>query len=166
MQRGGLYLLLFGLILLALSAAFAMNLFFESRTDLFEVDSPGPKAYTPESPERDSGWIGRMQGQKKPQNYYPAEEIVLAWDLVDADKKRQTLYKVSFESLDRYQYFCLIQVLNTHKIKRSIHKEGERYTIYLSLYSPHAANVLVEELKGYDIYATVAPYKSEINYTP
>ena len=165
MKSGGMYLLVFGLVLLLLSVAFTINIFFTSKTDLLKAE--GPKVGLKTVPEGDdkTGWTTFMKQNEAVRDYYPTDEITLSWDLVEADRLKETLYKVTFDNLDQYQYFCLIQVLNNRKIKRSIEKAGEHYRIYLSLHSPDAAQVLMDELKEYDIYGTVSKYKTGIKYT-
>ncbi len=165
MQRGGLYLLIFGLLLIILSTVFTVNLFVKTRTDILEAEAIEKKSFDREASPPASTWTRFISDKKIVKDYYPANEIILAWDLVEADKLKDTLYRVAFENLDRYQYFCLVQVLNSHKIKRSIEKVNDSYTVILSLYSPAAADVLMKELGEYDIDGTISKYKSEIKYT-
>jgi len=160
-----MYALVFGLVLLALSGAFTVNMFMTSKTDLLEAEGPKVGLKTTPEEEPSSGWTTFMKESDTIRDYYPADEITLSWDLVEADRLKETLYRVTFDNLDRYQYFCLTQVLNTHKIKRSIERVGEHYRIYLSLHSPDAAQVLMNELKEYDISGTVSQYKTGIKYT-
>jgi len=164
MRAGALYLLIFGLLFLILSALFTVNTFIKSKTDLAD-DEPvarGVPAKSPDAPA--SGWTRFISEKVIVKDYYPANEIILSWDLVEADKLKDTLYKVSFENLDKYQYFCLIQVLNSHNVRRSIEKVNDTYHVILSLYSPAAADVLMQELAEYDIQGNISKYKSEIKY--
>jgi len=164
MRAGALYLLLFGLLFLILSVLFTVNIFVTSKTELPD-DHPvarGMTAKTAEAPV--SGWTRFISEKAIVKDYYPANEIILSWDLVEADKLRDTLYKVAFENLDKYQYFCLIQVLNSHNVRRSIEKVNDTYHVILSLYSPAAADVLMQELAEYDIQGNISKYKSEIKY--
>lgn len=165
MGRGGLYLFIFGLLLIILSSAFTVNLFLSTKTDLLEAEPIEEKSFDRSKAPPASTWTRFISDKKVVKDYYPANEIILAWDLVEADKLKDTLYRVAFENLDRYQYFCLVQVLNSHKIKRSIEKVNDSYTVILSLYSPAAADVLMTELNEYDIDGKITKYKSEIKYT-
>ena len=164
MRRGGLYLFIFGLLLIILSSVFTVNLFFKTKTDLLEAEPIEKKSF--ERPQTDSGytWTRFMSEKKIVKDYYPANEIILSWDLVEADKLKDTLYQVAFENLDKYQYFCLVQVLNSHNIRRSIEKVNDSYRVILSLYSPSAAEVLMKELREYDIDGKISKYKSQIKY--
>jgi len=164
MKKGGLYLFIFGLLLIILSSVFTLNLFIKTKTDLLEAEPIEKKSF--ERPKTDSGpaWTRFMSEKKIVKDYYPANEIILSWDLVEADKLKDTLYKVAFENLDKYQYFCLVQVLNSHNIRRSIEKVNDSYRVILSLYSPSAAEVLMKELKEYDIDGKISKYKSQIKY--
>lgn len=164
MKGSSLYFLIFGLLLLLFSIIFTLNVVFKTQTDFFHV-APIEKKIVEEKPgEEEPGWTRYISEKEPEKELFPAEEIILSWDLVKADTLKDTLYKMSFQGLDKYQYFCLVQVLNSHQIKRSIEKKGDEYRIYLSLYSPSAAKVLLNELKEYDIYGQITKYKSEIKY--
>ena len=165
MKRGSLYLLIFGFLLIIFSAAFTVNLFLKTRTDILEAEAIEKKSFDRRESPPTSTWTRFISDKKIVKDYYPANEIILAWDLVEADKLKDTLYRVAFENLDRYQYFCLVQVLNSHNIKRSIEKVNDSYSVILSLFSPAAADVLMTELKEYDIDGKITKYKSEIKYT-
>jgi hypothetical protein len=164
MRAGALYLLILGLLFLILSALFTINVFLKSKTDILDDEAPvrGVGAKVSETP--DSVWNRFVSEKVIVKDYYPANEIILSWDLVEADKLKDTLYKVAFENLDKYQYFCLNQVLNNHNVRRSIEKVNDTYHVILSLYSPAAADVLMQELAEYDIQGNISKYKSEIKY--
>jgi len=163
MKKGGLYLLIFGLLLIIFSSVFTFNVFFKSKTDDFEFKIT-EKTDQPKNHEEPSSWSKLLSEKESIKDYYPSSEIILSWDLVEADKKKDTLYKITFEKLDKYQYFCLLQVLNNNNIKRTIEKIDDTYRIYLSLYSKSAAEILLKELKEYDIEGRISKYKSEIKY--
>ncbi|MDQ1339094.1 MAG: hypothetical protein QG567_244 [Campylobacterota bacterium] len=163
MKKEGLYLLIFGLLFIAFSIFFTINIFLKSKSDFFDITITKETNQSVATQEP-SGWSKLMSERKNSEYHYPSNEIMLSWDLVDADKKKDTLYKVTFEKLDKYQYFCLLQVLDKNGIKRFIEKNDGSYKIYLSLHSKSAAEILLKELKEYDIEGIISKYKSEIKY--
>ena len=163
MRGTNLYYFIFGFVLLFMSSFFAYNI-----TTNVKIDSTvekQKKLVLKKEPKQKS-WSIFLKENKITKDRYPADEIILAWDLVDSDSKKETLYRLSIEEIDQYQYFCLMQVLKDKNIKKQIKQENGVYKIYINLHSASAAKLIVNELIAYDIDAKIskirAPLKSNL----
>jgi len=164
LNRGGVYLLITGALLLFLSILFTLKLFLSDKSDNYEPDFQKYPFATSKQDVNGTDWFGSLRKKERLTNHYPVEEIGMEWTLVDPSEKKERLYKLSFEKMNGYQYFCLKQVLDHHRLKRSVHRINDHYNLYVSLYSLAAANALMKELAQYDLYGEMTPYETDIQY--
>ena len=90
MRRGGLYLFIFGLLLIILSSVFTVNLFFKTKTDLLEAEPIEKKSF--ERPQTDSGYTWtRFMSEKKIVKDYTANELFMRLFFPGISSKRTSL---------------------------------------------------------------------------
>jgi hypothetical protein len=143
-----------------MSSFFAYNTVINSK--IHSVVEEQKKLVIKEEPKKKS-WSIFLKENKITKDRYPADEIMLIWDLVDSSLRKETLYRLSVEGIDRYQYFCLMQVLENKKIKKQIKKENNLYKIYINLHNSSAAKLLIDELMAYDIDAKISKITVDMN---
>jgi hypothetical protein len=160
-KQSGIYVFIFASLLLVLALFFSIRLF--NGTLFFQEPDYVKKTFVPKAKDEQT-WLMFMQDHNVSHSFYPVKEIELSWDLVDPQQKKEQLYKLSFDYLDSYQYFCLIQVLKQHKLNRTIEKLGNGYLVFLDLHSFASADTLLKELKYYDIDGVITPYMSNVQY--
>jgi len=153
-RESSIYLVLFALVLLFLSLVFLVQKTGETQVRFV---APSTDINTTETPQEApvASWLKRLSGSQVKDNRYPAPEITLAWDLVPPQKRLERVFLLSFPSLDRYQFFCLDQVLTEKGIIRAVSQTDTGYNVYVSLKTETAARSLKRELARYDIYATM-----------
>ena len=62
--------------------------------------------------------------------------------------------------LDKYQLFCLKQVLKELNLSSVINKvDTNKYDLYLTFYSKDAGKILLNKLQEYDIYGIIKQIK-------
>ena len=144
-----------------MSAFFAYNIITNSKIDSRVKEQ---KKLTIKKEPKQGSWSIFLKENKITKDRYPADEIVLVWDLIEPGIKKETLYRLSIEGVDKYQYFCLMQVLQNKNIKKQIKKESGMYKIYINLHSSSAAKLIVNELMAYDIDAKISKIKTDVVY--
>ena len=144
-----------------MSAFFAYNIITNSKIDSRVKEQ---KKLTIKKEPKQGSWSIFLKENKITKDRYPADEIVLVWDLIEPGIKKETLYRLSIEGVDKYQYFCLMQVLQNKNIKKQIKKENDIYKIYINLHSSSAAKLIVNELMAYDIDAKISKIKTDVVY--
>jgi hypothetical protein len=165
MKQGGFYIVLFASILFLLSVAFSLKQFFSVKSDAsiahnaIEAEAKLKPLMLEKEPE-----IGLFQNRQKPKNLYPTSEVMFSWDLVPSGNKKEYLYKLHMEDLNKYQFFCLEQVLDHHHLKRTMEKNRNNYDVYLDLHNRAAANALAAELREYDIKSQISTFETEVQY--
>jgi len=122
---------------------------------LYEAPSLQPQ----EKQKRDFGWLKTL-GETQPLSFsYPVDELHIKISLSDLLQPKK-IVQVIADTVDSYQYFCIIQILNQMKVHYSILKQEKDFVANIA----DIDDLTVQELKNNLNYYQIN-YELNIFYT-
>lgn len=103
------------------------------------------------------GWIGRGSQRGDVSYIFPATEMQVRLMFSDSIKRdAREIFRVNVGVVDDYQFFCINQVLTSHRIEYSYYKIGD--SVWLVVASPNETILrgILEQLRHYDIDYTIS----------
>ncbi|MDD5156792.1 hypothetical protein [Sulfurimonas sp.] len=111
--------------------------------------------------ELKQNWLDYFSKTEKLGYFYPVNEVFIKIDLNESVATR-TVYKLSAQSLDPYQLFCLKEELKQHKLKYYLKQDKSGVELYVYSQDKEKLNSLVVVLKNYQISAKIGLIKEDI----
>lgn len=111
--------------------------------------------------EPKQSWLDYFSKTEKLGYFYPVNEVFIKIDLNENIATR-TVYKLSAQSLDPYQLFCLKEELRQHKLKYYLKQDKNGVELHIYSQDKEKLNSLVTVLKNYQISATIGLIKEDI----
>lgn len=109
--------------------------------------------------KRDFGWL-RTLGEAKPLSFsYPVDELNIKISLSDLPQPKK-IVQVIADTVDSYQYFCIIQIFNQMRVDYSILRQEKNFVANLSDLDETMVEQLQKNLNYYQI-----KYKLNTFYT-
>jgi len=115
-------------------------------TTLYEVTSLQPQ----DGQKRDFGWLKTL-GEAKPLSFsYPVDELNIKISLSDLPQPKK-IVQVIADTVDSYQYFCIIQILNQMRVDYSILRQEKDFVANISDIDESTVQELQQNLNYYQI---------------
>jgi len=124
-------------------------------TTLYEVTSLQPQ----EEQKRDFGWLKTL-GEAQPLSFsYPVDELHIKISLSDLPQPKK-IVQVIADTVDSYQYFCIIQIFNKMRVDYSILRQEKNFVANIADIDESTVQELQKNLNYYQI-----KYKLNTFYT-
>ena len=117
------------------------------------------KVVTTKEPEMN--WLNYFSKTEKLGYSYPVNEVFVKVDL-NENVVIKTVYRLSAQSLDPYQLFCLKEELKQHKLKYYLKQDKNGVELLVYSQDKEKLNSLVTVLKNYQISAKIGLIKEDI----
>ncbi|WP_233704022.1 hypothetical protein [Helicobacter mesocricetorum] len=104
-----------------------------------------------------SNWVDKLSNKSSNPFVYPAPvlQVKLLFE-DDVQENSQEVFRVSVGAIDDYQFFCINQVFNAHKIKYSYYKAGENVWLVVLTQDENYLRSVLDKLKYYEINYVLA----------
>ncbi len=157
------YLFIFAVVTLVFATVFAFLKI--SDTVFFDIKPPKPKKIKPADVGVDNKlWLTELEKNSTKGNFL-ADEFHLNWDLVSPEFTKERVFIITYDSMDKYKYSCLTQILDEFKVKSNVKKLGDDYSVKIEVKDQKVASGLMEKLDKYDIngkYKIIYQFKDSL----
>lgn len=99
-----------------------------------------------------SNWVGKISKKSDIPFVYPATELQVKLSLAkEPPSDEKNVYQVKVGAISDYQFFCINQVLEAHRIQYSYYKIGENMWFSVTTKDEQYLKNVLEKLKHYEI---------------
>jgi hypothetical protein len=136
------------LLLGVVTALFLLYKSVEKPTTTTEYKTDFPKEETPQP--KDFGWIQSLGKQQALSYTFPVDELNIKFSLKELTRPKRVI-QVSAQTVDSYQYFCILQIFKQNDLEYSILKQEERFVANIMDIEDSTVERLEKSLKYYEI---------------
>lgn len=121
---------------------------FETELQEKEIEQP-----------KDFGWLKSLGEADSLSFTYPVDELNIKFSLSELTKPKRVIQIVA-DTVDSYEYFCIIQIFDQNRLDYSVLKQEEKFVANVS----NIDDTMIEKLKKNLIYYEI-DYKLNTFYT-